>query len=174
VDLLTRMRDLPRRYLLADGGFDFALLARDMGIETDAQWGSLLLTLYRLDLTVADRVNRRLLYFLIGRELKGILPPFEAPPAEETAWRAADAHCEGCPGSELVETIPGVPFPRCGNPDRIERWESCLKYRENLRSAPPAAAPPAEHVAGHAEVASDIEAFEASVDRLIAEARRPS
>lgn len=170
VDILTELRDLPRRYLLPDGGFDFALAARDLGIGTEADWGRFLLMLYRLDVAVAAKVNDRILYFLLGEKLKGKLPVLETPPGNPTAWDAADDFCERCPGSELIETVPGQPFPACGNPDRIERWESCPKYRENLRAAE-LATPLTD-----ARAAADekITAFEAAVGRLIDDARRPS
>ena len=174
MDFLRQLRDLPRRYLLPDGGIDYALAMRDLGIETEEDQKNFLLQLYRLDATVNHHVNARVLYFLLGEKVKGKLPVLEVPPAQPLAWIWADGSCERCPGSEVVEHLPGVRLPLCGNPSRIERWESCMKYRENLRAAAARIDADDPQVAAEAREAAEaacrsIDEFERAADRLIAD-----
>ena len=166
MDFLTSLRDLPRRQMRADGEVDYARVAEDLGISTEAQLQNFLLQLYRLDATVNHYVNARLLYFFFGARLKGKLPVLEVPPGREGPWRAADAFCEGCPGSGEHEPVPGVVWPLCGSSTRIEKWESCMKYRENLREAE-AAGVPEPDTGGEAR--SKIDEFERTLDTLLTE-----
>jgi hypothetical protein len=175
VDFLTKLRDLPRRYLAPGGDLDFGLVARDIGIETEEDLKNFLLQLYRLDVGVASRVNSRMLYFLLGEKVKGKLPVLEVPPDNEFAWAKADACCGACPGSEPHEPMHGVRLPMCGNDNRIDRWESCMKYRENLRAADERVTAGDESLVREIEEARErrreqVTEFERATDRLIAKA----
>lgn len=172
MDFLTQLRDLPRRYLREDGGIDYGLVALDVGIGSDEELKNFLLQLYRLDLTVAHHVNARLLYFLLGEKVKGKLPVLEVPPESPLAWDHADGACERCPGSEMHEPLPGHRLPLCQNPGRIDRWESCAKYRENLRKAESrmTTGDPTiieEIRQAHKAQLDRIDAFERATDRMI-------
>lgn len=158
---------------------NYELIAQDIGIETEEDLKNFLLQLYRLDIGVADRVNSRMLAFMLGEKLKGKLPVLEVPPAHAVAWTLADKACGSCPGSELAEPFEGMgqKLPLCLCETKIEKWEGCLKFRENLRAAGARVDAGdetllAELVDLQQQIRVGVDEFERATDLLIAEVNR--
>jgi hypothetical protein len=158
--LLSEIRALPRRYLRPDGRLDSARMRLDLGILSDGDLKDALLALYRLDLGVAHRVNERLARALVARLVGASVPVTLVPPEEESVWLRAEMACDECPGSQTAPVFGGGPeLPLCLSRSRLERWESCMQFRERL--AQPVDRTPAEPAV---DLAPDVDAFERSVD----------
>lgn len=168
--LLREIRDLPRRYLKPGGVLNAPLLRLDLGLGTEEALKDALLALYRLDVAIAHRIDERFVRAILARLVGDPLPTVEVPPDAELAWFAGEAYCASCPGSEERPVYEGGPvLPLCHARERIERWEGCQKFRENLRVAAADAVLRHDESLAFAKANGMVEEFEREADAKIAE-----
>lgn len=103
-----------------------------LGIDTGEGLGAVLRYLYFTEPTLNYRINVSLLRLAIDQANGKVHLPVLPPDYHESTWMAADNGCEHCPGSIVIEHLPGFHAPQCLNFNRAEKYEDCLKYREAL------------------------------------------
>lgn len=126
---------ISREYVLPDATIDWDKVYADLGIN-ETNLPTLLVKLVSTNLDVAAAVQRAVLSFAFGKAADPThLSVLDSAPVDEMSWIFADHMCETCPGSQSFEFLPGKSLPMCASTERLEKWNSCLKYRENLIDA---------------------------------------
>jgi len=113
---------------------NFDRIEEVLGVNTGENLGELLRYLYFTEPELNYRINVSILRVAIQIANDKVHLPVVPPDYHESAWMAADNECERCPGSIVIEHFPGVFGPQCLNHNRAEKYEDCLKYRENLEA----------------------------------------